>query len=239
MRRLLVVLVVLGLLLVGVDLGAKMLAERKIGDEIAQARDLSTAPGVDIGGFPFLVQAWRGQLSSITVHSADLKQDDIELHNVRATLTDVDAPIREIVAGTTTPRFTAARAQVQGTVDYASLAAALKARAQTGTANQFVQLQDLSAAQGPDGAMLVKATATVMGAPVSLSVPVKVGVDGGRLTLSASGAGDAVQSQAATQLFNSALPIPKLPYGLTVQRITAEKDGLTVSATASGVSATS
>ena len=60
MKKLLVALLVLLALLVGADRVAEQVAEGRIADQLRA--DLSSAPQVEIGGFPFLTQALAGRL---------------------------------------------------------------------------------------------------------------------------------------------------------------------------------
>jgi hypothetical protein len=93
-RKLLITLIVLVALLVGADFGGRAIAESRAGEALARELQTSTAPNVDITGFPFLTQAIRGRYDHIVVAltTAQLGElsvgGQVDLYTVRFPLSD-------------------------------------------------------------------------------------------------------------------------------------------------------
>jgi hypothetical protein len=71
-RKWLLWIVVIVVVLVGLDFGAKAFAENKIASQI-QSHGFPAKPSVSIAGFPFLAQAATRDIHQITISSSDIK----------------------------------------------------------------------------------------------------------------------------------------------------------------------
>lgn len=71
------------------DRWALLYAERKAADKLQGELDLSAAPEVEIGGFPFLTQLADDRLDRVKVTVPDVAADRVTLAKVTATATDV------------------------------------------------------------------------------------------------------------------------------------------------------
>jgi hypothetical protein len=87
-RRWLIALVVLILVLVGVDFGAKAFAENAIATKI-DSSGLGTKPSVNIEGFPFLTQVASRDLSQIDINASNFTVKQVVISSLHATATGV------------------------------------------------------------------------------------------------------------------------------------------------------
>jgi LmeA-like phospholipid-binding len=93
MRRLIIILLVLGGLLVVADYGAAALAESAVSRQMRGELGLIDDPSVRINGFPFLTQAIAGTYSSIDVDATRIPYGSFKELEINARLHDVGAPL--------------------------------------------------------------------------------------------------------------------------------------------------
>jgi hypothetical protein len=102
-----VLVVVLAAFLALADRWALLYAEHKAADQLKDRMDLSAAPEIEIGGFPFLTQLADGRLDAVKVTVPDVEADRVTLARVSATaknvLLDGDGPTA--VRGARIPRL--------------------------------------------------------------------------------------------------------------------------------------
>lgn len=98
-RAIVVTLLVLVLLAVAVDLGARFVAERWLEDRIQETLALETRPDLDVGGFPFLVEFARGEFEDVDVTLRDLRVQGIHLDEVTIGLRNVAFDRADVIAG--------------------------------------------------------------------------------------------------------------------------------------------
>ncbi len=99
MRRLLVVLVVLGLLLVGVDFGLRFLGEYWVARELQAKFELSSRPDVSLEGFPFIPHLLSGEFTEVRVRSGPTEVKGLGFEAVELNLRQVRFSSRQLVAG--------------------------------------------------------------------------------------------------------------------------------------------
>ena len=87
-RRWLIALIVLILVLVAIDFGAKAFAENAIATKI-DSSGLGTKPSVDIEGFPFLTQVASRDLSQIDINASNFTVKQVVISSLHATATGV------------------------------------------------------------------------------------------------------------------------------------------------------
>jgi hypothetical protein len=97
MFRLLRLLAVLLALAVGVDRLAAYGASVSVADRIQSAEHLSSRPGVDIQGFPFLTQVAAGSYQQVDITVHDFARGPVVLDSVSATLRTVQVPLSALV----------------------------------------------------------------------------------------------------------------------------------------------
>jgi hypothetical protein len=100
-RRILISVFVLVALLVGADFGAAAYAEHTVSEKARQQLNLSDDPSVTIHGFPFITQALSGNYSHISLAASGVPIKNLKDVAVNAELTDVTAPLSDLVNGNT------------------------------------------------------------------------------------------------------------------------------------------
>lgn len=222
MRTFLGFLIVLLVLLVGVDFGARYLADRQIADAVQTRLDLTDRPDVSIGGFPFLVQAVEGSYDSIT---ATLPPSTVgPLSGVGATLVldGVRIPLGDALSGNV-DRLTADGSRLRLSVPTASIADAAGLPGLTIT--------------GQDGALVLSATITVLGQQFPVTARLDAAVTDSSLVLRSgdvSGAGITLPSEvlgAVSTLIDLTVPLDGLPVRVTSGGVTVVGTDLVVDAT--------
>ncbi|KXK62216.1 hypothetical protein AWW66_09265 [Micromonospora rosaria] len=234
---LVVLLLVLGGLAVVADRVAVAVAERAIADqvrqEVARQQVESAPPEVQVGGFPFLNQVVAGRYDRITIRLRDVRGSvqgnavnlpalDIDARNVRASLDTLRSGQGDVVAETV---------DGTGTISYDSLAALLD--------RPGLKLGER------DGRLAVTAPVDILGQQLTVSGTAEVTVsEQGQVALKV----DEVDAEglpavplARTLLNNWAqgisidVPLPELPFQLTVREVRPLPGGLAVTADARDV----
>lgn len=99
MRRAVILLAVLAVVLVGLDLGLRLVGEYHAGAQIQRSMGLPERPDVSLKGFPFLGHLATGDFSSVSVEASDTEFEGIEVESVRLTLRDVAFPPGQLLFG--------------------------------------------------------------------------------------------------------------------------------------------
>jgi hypothetical protein len=221
-KRLLALVVLLGLLLV-VDRAGASFAARAVAQQAQVEAGLAAPPEVSIGGFPFLTQALAGRYDEVRVRAADVPAGEVRLDGFDATLTGVEVPLRAALSGDVTAVPVEA-VRAQALVAYAELTRRSGDR-------------QLSVAQAGDR-VRVTGEVDVLGRTLSAAAVSRVEVDGGDLVVTAEAfevgneAVDALLSRALRGRLDLRVPIAGLPYGLEVTGIEVRATGVTVLASA-------
>ncbi|MEV5763122.1 DUF2993 domain-containing protein [Micromonospora sp. NPDC052213] len=234
---LVVLLLVLGGLLVVADRVAAGVAERAIADqirqEVAKQGAQSSAPEVEVGGFPFLTQVLDGRYERISIGLRDVRGSvqgdvvalpklDVDARNVRASLDTIRSGQGDVVAETV---------DGTGTISYDSLAKLLDRPGLT------------LGEQG--GRLAVTAPVDILGQRLTVTgtADITVGKEGQVALrfddLNAEGLPNV--PLARTMLSNYAksisvdVPLPELPFQLAVREVRPLPEGLAVTADAKNV----
>jgi hypothetical protein len=221
-RKLLVLVVVLGALAVVADRVAVTVAERQVATEIQHQANLSGPPGVDIAGFPFLTQAVAGRYTDVRISltAADLGQPagtsaDVSLLGVRLPLSTVlSRSVRQIPVD---------RVDGSATLSYALLAQRIGG--------------DTTLRQEGNGLRITR-TVEVAGRRFPVTASGTVRLEGRDLVVDvqhASGAGVQVPGfliEQVSNLLRLRYQIPALPFGLRVTGVRPAADGVDVTVTA-------
>jgi len=224
-RPLLVFLVVLAGILIVTDRVAAWAAQRAVADRVAQeltAYDVRSAPPeVQFGGFPFLTQVATGEYGHVVLRLRNVGSDQVRLPLVELTASGVTAPLTNLVES---GPIHAERMTGSATVGYDQVA-------------DLAGWPELSLS-ADNGGLVVRLPAEVLGTAVTLAGTADVELaDGGVWVrvgqLTADGGGglppgsEAVVGQIAADL-SVHVPLPPLPYGLTLDSVRAEPAGIVV-----------
>jgi hypothetical protein len=221
-KRLLIVLLIL--------LGLAALADRFVasaaGDgAAAEVRRSTRADSADVTfhGFPFAAQAIRGRFDRVDVVARDVPESGLTLTRIDATFTGVRLELDKALAGEISGVPTdAATATVR--VSYADLNAWLRERG------------PLSVAWGASGAV-VSGKINVRGATVSGVGVASAAVNAKGVVLRVTEAtAEGVQiPKSALGLLSVQLNLSDLPFGIKLTSAKADRDGLLVRGTATGI----
>ncbi|WP_162453737.1 LmeA family phospholipid-binding protein [Phytoactinopolyspora mesophila] len=227
-------LVVLGLLFVAVDRISAWIAGRVLADQVA--RELTNyevnggQPDVSVGGFPFLTQVVSGEYAEVTLHLRDVGADAVQLSDVEIVASDVTAPMSTLIERS--GPIHAGRVDGTAIVGYDSVAA-------------FTGLDGLELSAAGRETVAVRMPVDVLGTSVALAGSASVGINGNTLhmrvtELAADNSVDLpAEAQAQVDQLASAasvdVPLPALPYDLSVDSARAESTGLAVDLSANDV----
>jgi hypothetical protein len=226
MRKFLVGLVLLAVLLLAADFGARAYAESVTADAVQAELGTTTAPDVSIEGFPFLFHAVRGEYPQVIVTAVNI--DDGRLPGTRAilALSDVSLPLGDALAGNTS-----------------------QLAAQTSILHVLVPLSSLSAAVGQpnltlsaaaDGGLAVTTSVDIAGRQIPLSGTATITVTNDTMTLSVRSLAAAgidltrvltAASDAVAGDLSRSFPLPGLPFTVTQADVSVAGDDLVLTAT--------
>jgi hypothetical protein len=233
-RRLVIALLVLGVLLVVVDRVGAWAAQRVVADrvasELAGYQVDSAPPEVTIDRVPFLTQVAAGRYGSVTLRLRDVDSGGLRLPLVVLTATGVTAPTRDVIAGE--GRIDAERVDGTATIGYADVV-------------ELTRLEGLSLSAAGDGALRVRLPTELPTGPVTLVGTGELTATGAAIRVRVteltveepSGLPPGAESVVAelARRLSVEVPLPPLPYGLTVESVRAEPAGLVVGVTARDV----
>lgn len=210
MRKLAIAVIILLVLLVAADFGARAYAESRAADAIRSEVGTDVTPDVSIEGFPFLWHAVQGSYPQVVISASTTSADAIPGVRAVAELETVALPLRDALAGNTST-LTAQSANVRALIPLDSLAAALGR-------------PDLTLSAGPDGGIVAAATLTVAGQSIPLTGAATISITDGKLTmtvahLSAAGIDLTPVAAAAADVLagqlSASLSLAGLPFTIT------------------------
>lgn len=262
MRGCLISLLVLVAVVVGVDFGARWIAEDRVAVALQDSLSLPQEPDVDVRGFPFLTQALAGRYDDVGLSAPGIRYGELrditltaDLSGVSVLTADlVDGQVREIPAEQVVASARVNPTDLARLLDVGDLTIeplteadleALRADAEaddSGASGDSDALADVD----PANAVRLTSTRTIAGQQVQISVIATFRLSGGRITLQArdiraEGAeGQAGQVAAAAlrrQLsgFSTSVDPGQLPFAITATQLRAEDGELVVSGTARDV----
>lgn len=222
LRRVVIGIVVLAIVLVLADRAGNYLAERTAGDTIQTSQELSSRPGVDIDGFPFLTQLAAGRFGKITVTASNVTLGSggisLRISRIRVVLHDV----------------TVSR-------DFSSV------RADTAAADALVGYRDLSKTLGADigynSEDRVKATKsitvagqTVGGTITAQPLLVNGALSFGRTEIDGLGRLGGHLAGLLSKVFDVSVPLQGIPFKIRVTSLTVDELGVHIGLTGSDLS---
>ncbi|MBZ8176370.1 LmeA family phospholipid-binding protein [Corynebacterium sp. 3HC-13] len=92
------IVLVVGLVLL-VDLGLAIRAERKTAQEVRSIAGLATDPRVSIGGFPYLLSALTGEVSGISAVAFDVDVPEFGMLNASTSYSTVEITPSQLISG--------------------------------------------------------------------------------------------------------------------------------------------
>jgi hypothetical protein len=167
-RKLLIILVVLAVLLVAADFGARAFAESKTADAVQSELELTAVPDVSIEGFPFLMHAVQGQYPQVVVTSGNIDNGLLPGMRAVANLYQVALPLQDAINGRA-DNLTAGSTSVQLFVPLTSLQAAVG--------------NNVTLAAAPGGGLAVSTSVSVAGQQIPVTGAATITVANDTLTL--------------------------------------------------------
>lgn len=211
--RWIVTIVVIVAVLIGLDFGAKAVAESVMASKIQQ-QGLSSKPDVTIDGFPFLTQVASRDFRRVTITASNVVAGPVTITAINANATGIRLNSYAFSSGTI--------GSLSGTalISFASLASTLTARfGALGSLLNGAGLQ-LTAA-GPDE---VRATLNLLVTSGSATWRV-TRASGNALNISLVGS-SGLPAELPSSIQNLTLQLPKLPLGLTIDSVTVTPSGV-------------
>jgi hypothetical protein len=214
-RRLLIVALVLIALLVAADRIGCLVAERVAADTLQDSQHLEHRPDVHIDGFPFLTQLAAGHFGQIRASSTDVVAGS---GGRTLRIAEISVRLRDVDVSRDFSKATAGTLRATGKIAFADLSSAL----------------GLPVRYAEGGRVVVSASVTVAGRQVSGSVSAVPAVVDQALRFEQpriSAAGGTVPQAATNALaavFGAPLSLRGLPYGLAVEDVHADPDGLAI-----------
>ena len=98
-RRLLLTAAILGGLFLGVNVVAERVAEGKIADQAQKTFGTKTAPTVEIGGFPILVNLLQGTIPTASLEGAGLTVAELDVAKFRIEIEGIRASLSQLTSG--------------------------------------------------------------------------------------------------------------------------------------------
>ncbi|TCJ97447.1 DUF2993 domain-containing protein [Nocardia alba] len=225
MRALLILVVVLAIGLVVGDRVAVVLAQNEIGRAVAAEYDLAQRPGVEIAGFPFLTQVVGGTYHDIDIRIGDWSGQNISVHDLDVALTDVSAPLNDLIENRTS-NLVAATATATAVVPYDVV---------LGFAPENVE----SISDSPQGLRVTgKFAVAGMSVPATVFVtvaPTDAGIEVVPVSVQAAAGGPTLSLALLRQSLTFVVPLQALPLGARLTAITPGADGLHATAVAHNV----
>ena len=204
MRRLVLVVALLVGLLALADRLGAFAAERVVAMRMQSDQSLAVRPDVTIDGFPFLTQMVRGRYDRVDVSVRDLRRGSLDISEVVAHLTGVDVPFSRVIRQHVN-RISVQHANAEIDLTY-------------GSVDNLLSGKHLRLSKGTGGHVHVTATA----GPVRVDGDFPLTVQGSAVVIGLP-AGASVQ-----------IPLPDMPFGITLQSARAGDEGIVVRCSASG-----
>lgn len=227
MRALLIVIVVLVIAVIVGDRVAVVMAQNEIARKIAADYNLPHQPSVNIGGYPFLNQAADGNYDNIKIRIGDWSEQNLSVHNLNITLTDVSAPLSDLLNNRTS-NLVAQTATATAVVPYDIV-------------QTYAPPEVESIANSPDG-LSVTGTFSVEGIPIPVPATVVVtvipstdGIEVTPVSARAKAGGPTIPLSLLRQTLTFTVPLQRLPLGARLTAIEPTADGLQVTAVAQTV----
>jgi hypothetical protein len=213
-------LVLLLVLLVVADRLAARVAGQVVADRIKASQHLTTTPKVTIEGFPFLTQLWHGDYGQVDATAQDIARDDVRATSLTLHLHGVHVKIGDVMSQSV-KAIPVDHADGTVTLSYADV-------------NALVKTAGITVDAAANGQVKVIGTVEVLGHKVKASGLGSLAADpaGIKVTVSqvkAAGLTPTITSLLVQKL-SFVIPTTSLPYAPTVEAVSADSTGVTVTA---------
>lgn len=225
MRKFLVVfLIFLAVVVVVGDVLARSFAQNTIAAQTAEQMNMPEDPDVSVEGWAFLPQAISGNYSEIRLSADSATFEDIEVEQVRVDLTDVEAPLADLVGGQ--PDVVAEGVDGSVVLPYGYLNSQLPEGVTINSEEGEARMSGELAIAELDLSTQISSGADFDVDGDTLHVtPVDVEVDGAPSQIVDSVAG----------MLSFSIQIPELPYGLQITEVDPTGSGVRIDGTAQDV----
>ena len=116
-RTIFTVLAVLAVIGVGLDAGARAVAEARLASSVQNALGLPNEPDIELQGFPFLLQVARGRLEALEVQLEDVDAEGLNLDRVTLSFEELTFDRVALLQGSGTVSVSSGSAQAVVTED--------------------------------------------------------------------------------------------------------------------------
>ena len=232
-RRLLLqvlgLIVVVALLLWGADTMARIRAETLLSRNIQDATGVEVPPEVDVQGTFFLPQLIRGSYSEVNVTTEGVTGSPLRIDRVESQLSDVRVPFHDVLVRDIR-RVGVGRSEENLDLTYQDLNAYFAA---TG--------RRLTVAPGRDGTVRISGDIVIVNQTVPLSADATLSVEGDALRISpeslntGSGSLDAASRLLLGKRLRLLVPLGTLPFGHQLTGVSADADGVHLTATGTDI----
>ena len=224
MRKFLVVfLILLAVLVVAADIGARAFAQNTLSERMAQQMDMSEDPEVSIAGWAFLPQVVSGTYTEIDINADSATMDGVTVEQIEATASDVEAPLSDLV---NQPTVTAGQVDGSFVVPYSYF---------------NPHLPEGMTISNEDGEPRISGELALseLGLSTTVSTGGEFTVEGDTLHVTPIDieVGDAPVdvSGAVTNMLTFSAQVPELPFGLSATEMEATSAGLKITGTGQDV----
>jgi hypothetical protein len=222
-----VLLVLLFVLIIGViaaDRVGVAVAQDQIAKQVAAQNDLPRKPDVKIHGIPFLTQAFGGNYKKIDVGIGELTQQGVTLNDVQVELTDVQAPLSDVINGDAS-NVVAGTATASAIVPYEAVRKRAPSSVKSISASgSNLQVRGDLSAFGFGGDVTIVAAVRATGRGIGVT-PQTV----------RTGGGPAVPVALLRDRFTFTVPVKDLPLGSRITKVEVTPEGLRIAASADDV----
>ena len=225
MRKLLILVLILGVVFVGGNVYGERFAEDRIAVAVRDAFGLSKTPEVEIDGFPIVMKVFSGSLPSMTVNARDVRVRDLEVAALTVVLEGIE--VEGGLLGDGDLVVVVAEGSASAEVDEAAVNALLRDRGEDATITLL-----------PDGRARVRAMRPFLGVPRRFVATGRLVLEGQRLvfdarrvTIDGRDPPPGFEAEARRRATVS-VDLPKLPGGFSIDELATEQGSLTLTASA-------
>lgn len=224
MRKFLVVfLILLAVLVVAADVGARSFAQNTLAERLAQQMEMSEQPDVSIEGWAFLPQVISGTYTEVNIKADSATMGGVTVEKIEATASDVEAPLSDLM---NEPTVTAGRVDGSFVVPYAYF-------------NPYLPEGMTISTENGEPRISGELAFPELGLSTSVSTGGEFTVDGDTLYVTPIDieVGDVPfdVDSVVTNMLTFSAQVPELPFGLTATDMEATSSGLKITGTGKDV----
>jgi hypothetical protein len=213
-------------LLVVADRVGAAVAERVLADELQRSGGFTSRPDVEVRGVPFLTQVLSGRYDRIDVVARDVDAGEVAgtpvvVSRLSTTLRGARVPLEDALSGTVAS-VPVDRVDARALLPFSVL-------------QRSTEVGDLTVA--PEGERLrLRGSVEVLGQELTASALSRLTVEDGAVVVTAESVDvgndfvDDLVGRALEDRFDVRVPLTGLPYGLEVDTVAVQPDGLAVTA---------